>query len=409
MAKKVLDVLPPKEKKPTLFKKGIKEKTFGLQIFNLKKILIFLSFFLLILFFSFSSGASRIKIQIWPKTEIINFPLKVQLNKDFQSIDLEKKTIPAKIFEVEKTFAEEFPATGKTQKYAQGKIRLYNSFTTQQEVWREKTRFVSKEGKLFLSKNKIVVPGATIKNGKIIPSFVDVEVIAAEPGSDYNIGPTTFSVVAFRGTPRFDKYYGESKEPMVGGGEVSQVTKVDLENAEKILTERVEKEMEQVIKNEIPEGFVFLPETLKTEIVEKISLAKEGEEVEKFLFQIKARAITIAFKRENLENLLLEHISHQIPEDEEIFPKSLKINHSLEKIDFPSFNVTLSVDFSIQTFPKIDILNIKNILAGKSFREAKKFLEQQPEISKVKIISPFWARKIPKNLEKIELEYPIID
>ncbi len=409
MPKKILDILPPKEKKLTFSKKGIQSKIAWPKIFPGKKLLVLL-FFFFILFLSLYFKTPKVKIKIWPKTEVITFQLKVQVDKDAQNLDFEKKILPAKVFEVEKTFSEEFPATGKVQKYAQGKIRLYNSFTTQEEVWREKTRFVSKEGKLFLSKNKIVVPGAKIKDGKIIPSFVDVEVIAAEPGPDYNIGPTTFSVVAFRGTPRYDKYYGESKEPMVGGGEAFQVKKSDLENAERLLEEKVRKEMEQTINNEIPSDFLFLPETLEIKILDKSPLAKEGQEVEKFLFQMKAKAMALAFKKENLENFLFEYIQQQVPEDQEVFKESLKMTRSLEKIEFPLSKAILSIDGSIQIYPKLDLLSLKKALAGKHLSEAKKFFEQQPEILRIEISPlPFWRKTIPKEEEKIEVEYPIID
>lgn len=244
----------------------------------------------------------------------------------------------------------------------------------------------------------------------MVPSFVDLEVIAAEPGRDYNIGPTTFSVVAFRGTIRYDKYYGESTEPMSGGGEVFQVKKSDLENAEKNLTEKVKKEVEGIMESEIPAEFAFLRETLDIKILEKLSRAKEGQEVEKFWFQIKAKGAALIFKKEDLKNFAIEYILHQIPEGKEIFRESLKINHSLEKIDLPLSKTTISIDLSAQIYPKIDLSNLKKSLAGKSFQKTKNFLEEQPEILRIEArFFPFWAKQIPTNIEKIEIEYPMID
>lgn len=411
MAQKIFDILPPqKEKKSIVSSKSRGERKKVFFKFSLRKKFFLLISFFFLLFFVLSFEFSKIKIKIWPQTEAVNLQLEIQLDKDVQNLDFENKIIPGKIFEIEKSFSEEFPTTGKVQKYAQGKIRLYNNFTTQEEIWREKTRFLSKEGKLFLSKNKIVVPGAEIKNGKIVPSFVDVEVVAAQPGADYNIGPTTFSIVAFRGTPRYDKYYGESLEAMSGGGEVSQVRKSDLENAERTLIEKVKRTMESIIKQEIPPDFVFLGETLDTKVLEKMPLAKEGQEVEKFLFQVKTKASLLSFKKEDLESFLINYILNQIPKEKEIFKESLKISHSLEKIDSPLAKATLSVNVSAQIYPKLDLKDLKKSLAGKSFQKAKNFLEQQPEILKVEArLFPFWVKKIPKDLEKIEIEYPIID
>lgn len=412
MVKKIFDILPPKKEEKLIFypEKEVKEKITFSKLPSKKKnfILIFLLFLFLV--FSISFKFSKAKIKIWPEIETANFQTKVSLDKEIQNLDFENKILPGKIFEVEKMFSQEFLATGKVQKYAEGTIRLFNSFITQEEVWRKGTRFISEDERLFLSKDRIVVPGAGVRNGKITPSYVDVEVIAAEAGADYNIGPAKFAIVAFRGTPRYEKYYGESFQPMRGGGEASQVKKIDLENAEKILSEKVKGEMEEVLKNKIPAEFVFLKEALETKILEKSPLAKEGQELEKFHFQIKAKSTALSFKKEDLDNFVLQYIFGQISEEKEIFKDSLKINYSLGDINLQSGKASLSLDFSVKIYPKIDPASVKKTLTGKSFQEAKTFLEQQPEILRVEArFFPFWTKKIPAEVEAIEIEYPMVD
>jgi len=414
MPKKIVDILPPEP--PTILreeKRSLPEGRFKLPKIFEKKLKIWwgVPFFLFIFLFLLSLRLSKVEIKIWPEVQTVNFRTKITVDKEIKSPDFKNNILPGKIFEVEKTVSEEFPASGKILKKTEGIIRLYNNFTTQSENWLAGTRFVSSDGKLFKSKEKIAVPGAQIKNGKIAPSFVDVPVIAAEGGADYNIGPSKFSIVAFRGTPRYTKFYGESSETMTGGGEAPQVKKEDLENAEKILTEKAKIESEEALEAKIPTEFLFSKEIFETKILEKFSPAQIGAEIEKFNFQVRVNCTTISFLKEDINNFAKEYISSQIPKDKKLFDESLKIEYSPEKpFSFESAKTTLSLNFSAKIYSEIDLDSFKKGLAGKSLAETKTFLENQPDILWTEVrFSPFWQRSVPKSLEKIEIKYPLVD
>jgi len=93
---------------------------------------------------------------------------------------------------------------------ATGIITIYNTYSSSPQTLVKTTRFVSEGGKLFRTTKTIVVPGADASSGKIVPGSTTVEVIASEPGNEYNIGPSTFSIPGFKGTPKYLAFYGES-------------------------------------------------------------------------------------------------------------------------------------------------------------------------------------------------------
>lgn len=417
--KKIFDILPPKEvkrlsedkKRPSFRLRKPESKISPLQVSPKKSSLLLIIPLILIIagvlsYFKFL----KVEIKIWPETETVTFKEKLTLDTKIENPDFENKLLPGKIFEVENQFSEEFSSSGKLLKKAEGIIRLYNAFTTQPETWREGTRFVSADGKLFLSKDKISVPGAEIKNGKIVPIWVNVPVIATEPGEDYNIGPSYFSIVAFRGTPRYTKFYGESLQPMAGGGQVSQVIKEDLEMAENILTEKAKVGLKEALKSKIPAEFVFLEPALEIKILDKFSLAKAGDETEKFNFQVKAKSAIISFKKEDVENFSEKFILSQIPKGKSLYRESLKIEYLPEAVNFETGKLSLSLNFSAKIYPEIDELTFRKGFMGKSLAEVKIFLESQPEISQTEIrVFPFWVKSIPKDIEKIEIKYPLID
>ena len=200
---------------------------------------------------------------------------------------------------------------------------------------------------------------------------------------------------------------------MTGGGEVPQVKKEDLENAEKILIEKAKIESEKALEAKIPTEFLFLKEIFETKILEKFSLAQIGTETEKFNFQVRANCTTISFLRQDINNFAKEYISSQIHEDKKLFDEKdgLKIEYSPEKLfSFESGKTTLSLNFSAKIYSEIDLDSLKKGLAGKSLAETKTFLENQPDILRTEVrFSPFWIRNVPKDIKKIEIQYPLID
>lgn len=409
MAKRVVDIFPPK-KDNTFASKEAEKSVFyerpssPIKRFSASKKIAALSLLLLLAIFSLPLFFSKAEIKVKPKTEPFDFTETVTINAKAQSIDTASKVIPGEIFERDKTLSEEFQASGSTFKKSEGTIRLYNSFTTNTETWVKGTRFVSSEGKLFLSKDRIQVPGATLKSGRIAPSFVDVPVVAAETGEDYNIGPSKFSIAAFLGTARYTSYYGESFEGMIGGGLAPVVTKGDLEDAQNLLVEKAKAELESELKRETPEGFVILAKASQDDILEKSSSVEEGKEAEKFDFLVKIKLTLVSFKLKDLEELAYSLANSKIPPEKNFSRESLKAEYETEEAgpEPDSFLINLSV--STQIYSAIDLNSLKKNLIGKGRNEAKMLLTNQPEIAKVEIgVFPFWLQSLPKNLERIKV------
>jgi hypothetical protein len=431
MPQKIFDISPPKKEKPKKELKLVKKETLRVEKLpavekksrlkihfpkitfpkiSLKNFLFLIFVLVVIAIFTLSFNFSKAEIKIWPKTDEVSFVETITIDTNAQSPNLDKKIIPGKMLEIEETFSNSFNSSGKILKKAEGIIRLFNEYTTQDEVWKEGTRFVSSDGKLFKSKDKIYIPGAKIKNGKIEASFVDVPVVAAEGGTQYNIGPSDFSVVALKGSPRYFKYYGKSFQPMKGGGEFPVVTKEDLERAEKELINLANQKAKEILKSKIENDFSFSEDNVEISVLEKNTSVKEGEEKENFDFQIKVKIKTIVFSKKDLSGFAKEYLSSKIQKDKEIHLPSLKTEIKEEVRNFELGKATFQLKISGMVFPKLDSLIIKKGIAGKTLEETKFFLLNQNEISKTKIeVFPFWVKRIPDDINKIEISYPVID
>lgn len=413
MVKKIFDILPPtpEERKPLLSKKVnlpifFEKKRWKIRWGIIPLILILVGIFC---YFILPYWWAEAEIEVWPKTEPYSLKTKITADINFQEIDLFNKIVPAKIFESEKIISEEFPSSGKEllEKKAEGIIRVYNNYSTQNQVLVANTRFVSAEGKLFRSIEKAIIPGGKYEEGKFIPGYLDIKVSADKPGEEYNIGPTTFSIPGFAGTPLYTKFYGKSFQPMKGGEvkEVSIVSQKDIEEAQKVLTEKIKEEVKLVLKEKIPSEFDLLKESQETKILEITPLAQPGQQLEKFKFQVKAKVKALAFKPEDIKNFLINFIPSQIPSEKKVLPESLEISYFPQNINLEEGQILLSLEAKIKIFSEIDAVSVKKGLTGKSIAETKFFLENQPEINRAEVkLWPFWLKRIPEDLRKIKIK-----
>ena len=411
MIKKIYDIIPPEEEGELFKKEEKKEK----NTFFLKKAFVIPFIFLLalggIFYFSTEPKAS---VNVWLETDILTLKANINIDADINNLNFTEKIIPGEIVEVDKVVSQEFYSSGSSFEKAEGTIRLFNQFATWPETWAEGTRFVSGDGKLFKSKSKIFVPAAKKEGSKTVASYVDVEVIAAESGTEYDVKPTHFSIYVYRGTAKYSYYWGESYESMSGGGESLKVSQGDLDDAESVLSKKALLESKSYLISTVEKSFndsLIVDELIESEITEFSPLAEPNQEIESFMAQIKTKSKAIIFKKKDIEEFARLYILSETEEGKEIFPDSLEIKY------FPSFlsenggekikddTIFLNLDLSVETYKKIDFNFFKRKILGKSVPEVKSIiLNNFSGVKEVEVeIWPFWAKNTPINIEQIEI------
>jgi len=413
MSKKFFDIFPPKYKQSSRPEDNITEQQSELpQLSPRKKIILGVAAFVFITGILLYFKLPRLNLEIWPQTDLLNLNEKIIIDKTVDKIDLENKIIPAEIIEEEKELWQEFSSTGSATKEgkAEGIIRLYNKYNPPTPIsLKATTRFLSDSGKYFRAPDKIYIPVAQIKNGKVVPSSVDVKVEAIEAGDEYNIDPAKFSVPGLVGTPYYYSIYGESLASMKGGfaEDLRQVTQLDLQEAENNTTKKLLNDIESSLRNKISSEYILLDNAISKEVTEATPLVKAGATVEKFKFEAKAKARALVFKKSELENFIKEFIRSRIGDSKKIFEESLKINYTPERVDLSEGNIVLDTTFSIKVYPAIDNEKITNLLGGKSAGEIKETIYRNfpREISQVQInFWPFWVKNAPKDIKRINIK-----
>lgn len=351
----------------------------------------------------------KAKLVIALKKESILFDLPVLVDKNTFKIDLMLNKIPGRLIKTQSQETREFPATGERQldDKARGLITVYNEYSSSPQTLVETTRFLSTEtGKVFKTTKTIVVPGAKIEEGKIVPNSIDVEVIADEPSPEYNIGPSNFTIPGFKGTAKYNGFYGKSKTAMSGGsiGKVKIVLREDLEKAKESLAKELREKIIQSLKNQVPTNFKLFNEALKEETIETVFSHQAGERAEKFTLNLKNQATAIVFDPRYIDELVDKNIISQISEKKKVLPNARETNYAKWQVDFDKGQIDLDIKVKQGITWKVNISDLKKELAGKNESEIKKILSQKPEIQNIQVIFwPFWVKRIPEQTSKIEI------
>lgn len=343
-------------------------------------------------------------IFIEPKAEIEIWPEKQSMDSEFQG------TISGELFTAEKTVSQEFSSTGtklKAEK-ARGTIQVYNGYSTYAQSLVATTRFVSADGKLFRTPKKVVIPGAHYEKGELIPGTIDIEVMADQPGEEYNIGPSTFSIPGFAGTVRYTAFYARSFEPMAGGmkQEVSQVIPEDLDEAKEIIEAKALEESQTYLESLIPEEYIIMEGAITGKVTEFIPLAEQGQEVDEFSYQAKAETQALVFKKSELRELAITHLQSQIPEEKKLQEDSLNIEYSSKVVDFKKSKLILNLTIRAKIYSPIDENFLKERIKNKNPNEIKNLLKSFPEVEKAQIrLWPLWITRAPRDIERIEIRF----
>ena len=398
MPEKFFDIIPPEKIVPKKIEEEIRELEITPVVkkkkrYFLKSVIVSVIVLVVIAFVS-SFLFTRVEINIWPETKEMAL--------------LETITIPAQIVENEKVGSQEFLATGKTttEGRASGIVTVYNAYSSSARTLIP-SRFVSADGKLFKSVETVKVPGYHLEKGKIIAGEKEVKIEAVETGFDYNIGATTFALPALAGTALYTTIYARSFNPMAGGhkGEVSQVTKNDLEKAEEVLTNRLKSESIGLLRQSLSEDLIFLEDAVIQDFSGFQSSHSVGTGVDSFTVEGNVKSTGIVFKKSDIDKLVKEAIDLNIEEGKITREDTLKIDYITKDMNLEKEEIVIDLEIKVMVYDEINLDELKKSIIGKKVNEAEILLNSLAGVNQVELIAhPFMKRSVPDALDKIEVK-----
>ncbi len=301
--------------------------------------------------------------------------------------------------------------TKEVEKRASGEIVIFNSYNGTPQRLIERTRFTAPDGKIFRIEEPIVVPGGVLKSGTLTPGSIVATVYADEPGKEFNIGLTDFTIPGFKGDPRYDKFYARSKTPMEGGfvGTLRVVDESEREAAIAALQSELAVRLGESVSKEIPEGFTVFSQTSVSQFSVTDDAPGEPGSESKVNITVTGRMWAFAFNTEEFSYVLARAALGEGVE------RGIRVANP-EKLEIELLNratinpdndeqLSLAVRSPATFISPVDLDALRRALAGMAKDSYKNVFLSFPSIESAEVrFSPSWRKTFPENVERITIE-----
>lgn len=312
-------------------------------------------------------------------------------------------TLPYEIITAQKIATQSVTGSGTKVVHtsASGMITVYNTQTKAQPLITN-TRFATAAGLVFRIHSPITVPGGSTTK----PGSVTVKVYADQPGSSYNVGPTSFTVPGFAGTPLASQVYARSTAAMTGGasGSVPVVDATLEAGTRNALIKALTPDLLASIQTQVPSGYVLLNGAATTTFEELASApattagmvdVKEQGTITAVVFPNTALGSTIASSVSGLGYL---------GEPLTIASSSSLLLTAPRLPDASATSFSFALSGTVSLIYNVDPSRIAAAVAGKSRSAAEVALTNYPEVKRaVIVLRPFWRQNFPQDPSSISV------
>ena len=332
----------------------------------------------------------------------------VSVRTDAPQIDIEERIIPGQLFIKSKTMSFSFEANDErfVERKATGEVTIYNEYSSKSQELVVNTRFMTPSGKIYKITKAVTIPGATLKDGKIIRSSITVPVAADQPGPEYNTDPVTkLTIPGFANTAQAEGFYGEFKQSVDGGfiGTTKVPNEADIEKGKQESLVAIRELLETELAQQVPEGFIQLPSAKKFTLL-KQSVDTSTNQEGKFTILVEAEINLLGFKHESIEDLVTktyelenEDSNLKVISGEPVYKEEGAINPK-------SGAMSILVKLDSVLAKNIIVDTVKAQMAGQSEAGLKNIIFSMPGIENANIsLWPFWVRTVPNKLNKITI------
>lgn len=352
-------------------------------------------------------------IHVYPQTITEKIDISARAQTDAQVIDVENRIIRAKLIEVNDSMIVNKESTGEelaSNQKARGRITIYNEFSEDSQQLVATTRFESSDGKIFRIVKGVVVPGMKEEDGKIVPGSVEADVVADEPGDEYNIDPDKFTIPGFKTSPKYQKFYARSEKKMLGGGSqgemVSVVSSADVESVKKETEEKLKNSIIEKIESNLEEGYVLDHDSVEIEIISSGSFPVENSVAKSFEYQMEMKLVALVFSEKDLIELIQRTVENKAGYSDGGFSlDSIELEYGQIGADFEEQWIDVSVHSSVSLRKDIDREEILNGFLGIKLDDLGSVVNQYPDIKEAEVV--LWpkvlVKKIPKNKERVRM------
>ncbi|MBX4189449.1 hypothetical protein KW785_02535 [Candidatus Parcubacteria bacterium] len=302
------------------------------------------------------------------------------------------------------------PATGSEQVSvkAQGTIVVYNNYSSEPQKLIANTRFQTTDGKIYRIKSGITVPGKKTSGTGSQPGSIETQVVADQPGTEYNIGLSDFTLPGLKDSPQYSSVYARSKTSMTGGfvGTRGKVGESDMAKAKSLLEDALKIELQNQARAQVPPDFILFPDLsqITYDAPTTGSSTATGAVVSEH-----ANFTGVIFKKSELAAFLADQ---KVDKDAPVGPveitdfSKIEVASSGSKSDLlGATSITFQINGSATLLWTTNEASLASDLSGKKKAELSNILKNYPSIlSASATVRPFWKSSFPNDPKKIKIQ-----
>lgn len=294
---------------------------------------------------------------------------------------------------------------------SKGTAVIYNKFSSTPQKLAINTTLEGSNGATYKTTAAVVVPGMYTEG---MPGKISVEINGASPGKEFDSeAPLDLKILGFKGTSKYEKIYGFSEAPIIGGfeGMSPMVSDADKEVAFGELKQTLEKKLLQKATDQIPPGFILFKDATFLNIDEESSdfVTVDGG----VPLNVKGTLYGFLLSEKKLTQKIAKDNVTDFDDTNDVYiPNIRDLTFTLTDNGI-SFRDVQNINFKISGTAKVvwrfDDIAFAKALLGKSKSDFNQLLSAYPNIDSAQLVlSPFWVRSIPGKLKdiKVIVNYP---
>jgi len=287
---------------------------------------------------------------------------------------------------------------------ATGEVTIYNR-TEVEEVLEAGTKLIAPESLEFETEEEIKVASASAgPDYTLVPGKKTVKIKATDIGTQYNLPKG----VEFKVNDFSTKDFIAKNESDFSGGssrKIKIVAEKDLTSLKESLVEELIKEGREKLEQDQGGGRKLINESIKEKIISEEYSHKIDEEAEEVSLRLKIEIKGLAFKEEDLTNLIKGRLTPKVPTDF-ILGEEKEVNFSYKESDDEGQIFETKVKASL--YPQIDEEEVKKKIKGKRPEAAGDYLGLLPSVEDYEINMsprlPNFLLTLPHREERIKIE-----
>ncbi|HEX7259563.1 MAG TPA: hypothetical protein VF272_01375 [Candidatus Saccharimonadia bacterium] len=340
------------------------------------------------------------KVTLFANASQVNTKFAFTADPAAKRSDIGNNLLSAQRLSLSKAVTASVEATGTKDlgSKARGSVIVSNSYDSNDHPLVSGTRFVASNGLVFRSTEDAVVPGGSLKSGKVVPGQVSVAVQADQNGDQYNLGPGKYTIP---GLPA-DQQSGISGqgEQMSGGTTKTAkvVTQPDIAKAQAAALESDRPASAKELANKASDSQTVIDASLQQNVTSSDSNPAVNSEAQTATLTLQVTYSQLAVEKSDLSKLARTEESKQLGGQSQIY------DDGSDKLEIALVAKPQSAD-SAQKFnaaatafagTKIDTAALAKELKGKKYGDALDIAQRVPGVDRAEIsLKPGWFTRLP--------------